>query len=110
MEDSRTDSPRKRKRVLLGKGPFFLILALTFFLGILAGFFLTLFADPFHIKLKESPFGPERVSRLPKGKPFDGLGELDKLPGEARGKYREVLEQHRAGALDKARAAAAALA
>lgn len=100
-ESARSEN-RKRRRVLLGKGPFAVILGLVFFLGLLIGFFLTLTLDPFNIKLRENPFGPELASRLPKGNPFDGLQDLADLPGADREKYLALLRHDAAGERDKA--------
>lgn len=95
--------------MLLAKGPFILLLSFFFFIGMVVGFFLTLSIDPFVIKIKESPFGPELASRLPSGNPFNGLREMSALPREDREKYVEALNLDEAGKLDQARAVSAAL-
>jgi tetratricopeptide (TPR) repeat protein len=106
MAMPQAENPRKRRKILLARGPFVLLLSLLFVLGALGGFFLALGLDPLSVRLKESPFGPDLVSRLPKGAPFDGLEALSALPEGDRGRYLELIRLYEAG--DRAEAAAGA--
>jgi tetratricopeptide (TPR) repeat protein len=110
MEFERRDPLRKRKRIVLARGPFAVLVGFVFVLGLLVGGFLALSLDPFHVKLTESPFGPDRTSRLPKGHAFDGLDELEDLPSADREKYLTLLRLDAEGKRDEAQALGNALA
>jgi tetratricopeptide (TPR) repeat protein len=89
--------PRKRRKVLIGKGPFALVLVLIGALGLLGGFFTALFLDPLSIHFRESTFSPDSGLRVVKGRDFDAKAELRRLSDADREKYLAAMSQAKAG-------------
>ncbi|HLP43248.1 MAG TPA: hypothetical protein VK465_17215, partial [Fibrobacteria bacterium] len=110
MESSRPNPATRRRPIALARGSFALILVFVAFLGALAGFFCAVAFDPFAVRIKESPFGPDLALRLPKGADFSGLDELADLGKEERERYLEVLRLLAGGESTKASVAADLLA
>lgn len=72
-------------------------LALAGVLGIVAGFLLSSALEMGTVKVKESPFGPEPGSRIPRGRDFGGVAELGALHGADQVKYRHAIQLAVAG-------------
>ncbi|HKP96451.1 MAG TPA: hypothetical protein VJ385_11905 [Fibrobacteria bacterium] len=67
-------------------------------LGAAAGFALALFLDPRSVKLRESPFSPDSDKRIPKGRDFSGVEELNGLSDPDRARFSKSLQLALAGA------------
>jgi tetratricopeptide (TPR) repeat protein len=91
VQDRRQPEPRRKTPIL----PFAILGAI---IGLVAGFSLALVLDIGAVRVGESPFGPEQGKRIPKGRDFSGVAELDNLPSADRERFRKSVQLVQAGA------------
>src|SRR5688500_15617858 len=98
IQDRRMQQPVKRLPMLTML-PF---VALAAVLGLTAGFFLARILDGDAIRVGESRFGPETGLRISKGRDFNGVAELEKLPSADRERFAKSVKLSETGAASSA--------